>query len=121
MLNPQGAIEHADTPDPLPGPLDDQEDTNSPPEPTLSRRAKSYSDLYDIVTARISRHGPKKKRKRRRCARSWEALAVPDSVTARLPREEEEGHDDALETELLRASQQEYLCVGKSPVQLPAC
>jgi hypothetical protein len=77
----------------------------------LSRRAKSYSDFYDIVRAQLSSHEPKKKRKRRRSARTWEALAVPESVTANLP-EEEEGYDDALQKELLRASQQEYLSVA---------
>jgi hypothetical protein len=37
-------------------------------------------------------------------------LAVPESATVGLP-EEEEGYDDALGKELLRASQQEYLFV----------
>jgi hypothetical protein len=38
-------------------------------------------------------------------------LALPESVTASLPVEEE-GYDEELEKELLRASQQEYLFVA---------
>jgi hypothetical protein len=101
--------EDADAAEPLPALFEHQED-NSPPEPTLSRRAKSYSDFYDIVKAQLASHDAKKKRKRRRSGRSWEALALPESVTASLPVEEE-GYDEELERELLRASQQEYLFV----------
>jgi hypothetical protein len=41
-------------------------------------------------------------------------LALPDSVAASLPDEEEGDADllDELDKELLRASQQEYLCVA---------
>jgi hypothetical protein len=66
------------------------------------------------VKAQLSGHDPNKRRKRRRSGRSWEALDVPESVTASLPVEEE-GYDDALDKELLRASQQEYLFVGIIP------
>jgi hypothetical protein len=66
------------------------------------------------VKAQLSGHDPNKRRKRRRSGRSWEALDVPESVTASLPVEEE-GYDDALDKELLRASQQEYLFVGMIP------
>jgi hypothetical protein len=103
----QNTTDDADTADPLPALFEDLRDANSPPEPTLSRRAKSYSDFYDIVKAQLSSHAPKKKRKRRRSGRTWEALAVPESVAASLPAEE--GYDETLGPELLRASQQEYL------------
>lgn len=70
------------------------------------------------MRAQLSGQGAKKKRKQRRSGRSWEALAVPDSVTSRLPVAED-GHDDELEKTLLRASQQEYLCVeSRVPAQL---
>ncbi|KAJ4292998.1 Golgi transport complex subunit 3 [Collariella sp. IMI 366227] len=98
----KGAIE------PLPALFEDQEDANSPPEPSLSRRANSYSDFYDIVKAQLSSHDAKKLRKRRRGDRRWEALALPDSVTAGL-QEEDEGYDDSLDKELLCASQQDFL------------
>ncbi|KAK4154397.1 Sec34-like family-domain-containing protein [Chaetomidium leptoderma] len=112
LQQPNGNTDQGDAIEPLPALFEDQEDAHSPPEPTLSRRAKSYSDFYDIVKAQLSSHGPKKSRRRmrrRQSGRGWEALAVPESVTARLPGEEEEGYDDALDKELLRASQQEYL------------
>ncbi|KAL2023704.1 hypothetical protein VTK56DRAFT_1418 [Thermocarpiscus australiensis] len=108
LQQPNDTTEQADATEPLPTLFEDQEDVNSPPDPTLSRRAKSHSDFYDIVRAQLSGHGPKKRRKKRRSGRSWEALAVPESVTTSLPAEEE-GYDDVLEKELLRASQQEYL------------
>lgn len=113
----QGAAEHAGDIEPLPALFEGQEDANSPPESTLSRRAKSYSDFYEIVKAQLSDHGTKKKRKRRRSGRGWEALAVAESATTSLPVAEE-SDDDALEKELLRASQQEYLYVGKSQSQV---
>jgi hypothetical protein len=117
----QTITDDADASEPLPALFEHQED-NSPPEPTLSRRAKSYSDFYDIVKAQLSSHDGKKKRRRRRGGRSWEALALPESVTASLPAEEE-GYDEELEKELLRASQQEYLFVAlwHTPSQNSPC
>lgn len=91
--------------------FEDQQTTNSPPEPTLSSRAKSYSDFYDIVKAQLAVHAPKKKRKRRRNDRSWESLALPDSAAAGLPAEEEDYNGTLEGKELIRASQQEYLFV----------
>lgn len=76
----------------------------------------SYSDLYDIAKAQTTSHGPRKRIKKKQTGRSWEALDAPDSVTARLPPEPEP-YDDALQKELLRASQQEYLFA--SPSLLP--
>ncbi|KAL2131006.1 hypothetical protein VTI74DRAFT_5665 [Chaetomium olivicolor] len=108
LLQQPNEIPEKGAAEPLPALFEDQEDANSPPEPTLARRAKSYSDFYDIVKAQLSVHDAKKKRKRRRTDRRWDALAVPDSVTAGLPVEEE-ACDDMLERELLRASQQEFL------------
>ena len=74
------------------------------------------------MKAQLSSHDAKKKRKRRRSGRSWEALALPESVTASLPAEEE-GYDEELEQELLRASQQEYLFVAMwhTPLRNPTC
>ncbi|KXX77278.1 Conserved oligomeric Golgi complex subunit 3 [Madurella mycetomatis] len=109
LQQPNGTAEHANAAQPLPALFEDQDDANTPPEPTLSRRARSYSDFYDIVRAELRGHGTrKKKRKEGRSGRSWEALAVPESAVTGLPAEEE-CHDDSLEKALLRASQQEYL------------
>ncbi|KAK4124474.1 Sec34-domain-containing protein [Parathielavia appendiculata] len=108
LQQPNNPADAADAAKPLPPLFEDKEDSNWPPEPTLSRRVKSYSDLYDLIKTQLSSHAPGKKRKRKRSARSWEALAFPGSVTVSLPAEED-GFDDAVDKELLRASQQEYL------------
>ncbi|KAL2194856.1 Sec34-like family-domain-containing protein [Corynascus similis CBS 632.67] len=111
LQQPNNIADDADATEPLPVLFEDQQTTNSPPEPTLSRRAKSYSDFYDIVKAQLAVHAPKKKRKRRRNDRSWESLALPDSAAAGLPAEEEDYNGTLEGKELIRASQQEYLFV----------
>ncbi len=67
------------------------------------------------MRAQLSGHAPAKKRRpgRRRSVRTWEALALPESATAKVPAEEqrEERYNEELDKELLRASQQEYLFV----------
>ncbi|KAK3305805.1 Sec34-like family-domain-containing protein [Chaetomium strumarium] len=108
LQQPNGTADSLNAAEPLPALFEDQEDANSPPQPTLSQRAKSYSDFYDIVKSQLPSHAPRKKRQRRRSGRGWEALALPDSVTARLPAEKEV-LDNGLERELLQASQQEHL------------
>ncbi|KAL2117441.1 hypothetical protein VTJ04DRAFT_7101 [Mycothermus thermophilus] len=107
LEQPSTAADDADAAEPLP-PIIELQDDDSPPEPTVTRRAMSYSDLYDIAKAQTTSHGPRKRIKKKQTGRSWEALDAPDSVTARLPPEPEP-YDDALQKELLRASQQEYL------------
>ncbi|EAA30676.1 Sec34-domain-containing protein [Neurospora crassa] len=102
--------------EPLPALFEDQEDVNAPPEATVLRRAKSYSDFYDIATAHLagSHGGPKTKKNkkktngRRNNHNLWDALMIPASVASTLPVEEDP-YDDALDQELLQASQQEYL------------
>ncbi|KAK4098699.1 Sec34-domain-containing protein [Parathielavia hyrcaniae] len=108
LQQPNNPADDTDAAGPLPAIFEDKEDANWPPEPTLSRRAKSYSDFYDIVKAQLSSHDPRRKRKGKRSARSWEALAIPESVTASLPAGDD-GVDDALDKGLLLASQQDYL------------
>lgn len=100
--------------EPLPALFEDQEDANAPPEATVLRRAKSYSDFYDIATAHLagSHGGPKNKRKKTKGRRNnhslWDALMIPASAALILSLEEDT-YDDALDQELLQASQQEYL------------
>lgn len=88
----------------------EEDDSNSPPEATLARRAKSYSDFYDIVREQLSKDGPKKKRRRRR-DKTWEALALPEAGSTVDPYENPLFDD--LQDELLEASQQEYLLYGE--------
>ncbi|KAK3985900.1 putative conserved oligomeric Golgi complex component 3 [Cladorrhinum sp. PSN332] len=114
LQQPNGTAENVDT-QPLPALFEDQEDTNSPPEPTLSRRAKSYSDFYDVVRAQEKKDKKERKkqqqhRRRKHNDRTWEALALPESVTGTLSIEEDDNtHDVDLDKELLQASQQEFL------------
>jgi len=79
---------------------------NSPPEAALSRRAKSYSDFYDIVQAHIQKDSAKKRRRRRRDV-TLNALAVEgaDAVSER----QDEPILDLFKDELLDASQHDYL------------
>ncbi|KAI1869734.1 uncharacterized protein JN550_005715 [Neoarthrinium moseri] len=89
------------------GSLDEEPDTsNDPPEPTLSRRAKSYSDFYHVVRAQLSKDA-KKKRRRKRNDRSIEALGVEKPEDDMPGPSEPSG--EPLEAQLLEASQQEYL------------
>ncbi|KAK3317860.1 Sec34-like family-domain-containing protein [Cercophora scortea] len=116
LQQPNGTIEHADAAEPLPALFEDTEDANSPPQATLSRRAKSYSDFYDIATAQLttSTHGSKKKRRRRPNTNAWEALSLSISElhtgpSAAADDDDADNHDVALTGALLEASQQEYL------------
>lgn len=90
---------------------DVEEAEQSPPAPTIARRAKSYSDFYDIVRAQMSKDARKKTRKRK--DKSWEALALPEPpASAESPCQPP---FDAYDHELLEASQQEYLYVPALP------
>lgn len=94
--------------EPLPELYEDVEVNNDPPEPTLSRRAKSYSDFYHVVRAQLSRDAAAAKKKHRRHKdRTAEALVLsqPDKSVPKSepPRFRTTGD------ELLEASQHEYL------------
>ncbi|KAK0625245.1 Sec34-like family-domain-containing protein [Bombardia bombarda] len=109
LQQPNGTIDHVDAAQPLPALFEVHEDTNSPPQATLIRRAKSYSDFYDIATAQLSKSPPsKKKRRRRQNNDTLEALAIPENHAV-LPTDKEIIAHDALRGELLEASLQEYL------------
>ncbi|KAF3763653.1 Sec34-domain-containing protein [Cryphonectria parasitica EP155] len=97
--------------------LIEEDDDDSPPEPGLSRRARSVSDFHDIVRAEQLAHETAKKKfnkKKSRAQRrdsSLDALALP-GTEALL-----DGDDvlyDTLEDELLLdAGQQEYTLYGE--------
>lgn len=94
---------------PLEGLLEEPEASNDPPEPTLSRRAKSYSDFYHVVRAQLSKDAakkrPKKKTKKREI--SMEALMITkpeyDLPSRAAPPE------NPLDEQLLQASQHDFL------------
>ncbi|KAH7029038.1 Sec34-like family-domain-containing protein [Microdochium trichocladiopsis] len=98
--------------EPLPELFEDVETNNDPPEPTLTRRAKSYSDFYHVVRAQLSRDATAARKKRRRHKdRIAEALVLAkpeDSVDRREPYRFRTTGD-----ELLEASQHEYLLYGQ--------
>ncbi|KAL1884123.1 hypothetical protein VTK73DRAFT_6792 [Phialemonium thermophilum] len=95
--------------DPLRSLYEEEPYSDSPPEPTTSRRSKSCSSFVDIAGGRreadgASRH---KKRKGRRKAFTWEALDLPSPGTT--PLEEDHSLLRDVDDELLKASQAEYL------------
>jgi len=81
-----------------------------PPEATVARRSKSYSDFYDIVKAQLAKDDGKKKRRRRRKHGAGAAL---DALLAVEDAAEIDHYAETLPTPstnaLLEASQQEYL------------
>ncbi|KAK6216460.1 hypothetical protein LQW54_003465 [Pestalotiopsis sp. IQ-011] len=106
LLQPLNGANQNDAPEPLANLYEEADATEGPPEATLLRRAKSYSDFYHVVRAQIAKD-TKKKRKKKRTDRSLEALNVqrPEDDINQLHDEPTEFTDD----QLLEASQQEYL------------
>ncbi|WQF78598.1 Putative oligomeric Golgi complex, subunit 3 protein [Colletotrichum destructivum] len=86
--------------------LEGVEDRNTPPEATVLRRAKSYSDFYHVVRAQLAKDEQRKKRRRRK-DKIWDALDIAADTT-----DSKTDHRPVLslyEDELREASQQEYL------------
>lgn len=87
----------------------EEEDDDSPPDPTLSRRAQSFSDLYDITRPELVRDVVVPRKARGTNNKSWEALAL-------FGCEHVFEHDytllDTFDDELLDAAQQEYTVYG---------
>lgn len=119
QVAPQGAAEVSNNAEPLDDLYEVESDSNSPPDPTIARRAKSYSSFYDIVQAQLSEDGSKNGRKKRRKDYGWDALdIVQPEASSRL--------DDGsllgpLNDELLEARQQEYLYVFGDIVLMRPC
>ena len=99
--------------EPLEELYEEEKDDNSPPEAAIARRAKSYSDFYDIVKLHIEKDKDLVKRRRwRRKNVNLSALAVEGADTVSTRRNEP--ITDTLKDELLEASQQEYLYATRS-------
>uniref|UniRef100_L2FJX6 Conserved oligomeric Golgi complex subunit 3 n=1 Tax=Colletotrichum fructicola (strain Nara gc5) TaxID=1213859 RepID=L2FJX6_COLFN len=106
LQQPNGIAQASDTPEALDEIFEEIEDTNTPPEATVLRRAKSYSDFYHVVRAQLAKDEQKKRRKRRK-DKNWDALDVAAQVNdPSLSRRPVLDHCDE---QLLEASQQEYL------------
>lgn len=86
------------------------ENTNTPPEPSVPRRAASYSDFYHVVRAQISRDSAAKRRKPSKKDRQWEALNLPAEASKPRGRESEGDRllEAALDEQLLDAGQEDY-------------
>ncbi|KAI0122004.1 Sec34-domain-containing protein [Daldinia grandis] len=78
-----------------------------PPEATLSRRSKSYSDFYHVVCAQLSKDAATKKRRRKAKERGLEALMV--ERVENVVRKQELPRLGSSDDELIEASHQEYL------------
>lgn len=91
--------------------LEELENTNDPPEPTLHRRAASYSDFYDVVKAELLKDSQRKSRRKvDRKSRNWEALTLfhEGSEASQYPQKEAVS-SESLDNRLLEESQREYL------------
>ncbi|TEA11957.1 Conserved oligomeric Golgi complex subunit 3 [Colletotrichum sidae] len=101
-----GVAPASDAPDTLEEIFEEIENTNTPPEASVPRRAKSYSDFYHVVRAQLAKD-EQRKRRRRRKDKTWDALDVAaqanDSGVNKRPVLGQ--YDERL----LEASQQEYL------------
>ncbi|KAG6014081.1 hypothetical protein E4U43_006955 [Claviceps pusilla] len=89
---------------------EEQQCSDSPPEPTLVRRAASYSDFYHVVRAQLVKDGQlRRKKKPGKKNTSWEALELQTekshNPTPRSPAIRDAEDDD----ELLKDAQQEYM------------
>ncbi|KAI2616938.1 Sec34-like family protein [Hypomontagnella submonticulosa] len=107
LLQQPNGSKQPDVVEPLEELFEESETSLDPPEPTLSRRAKSYSDFYHVVRAQLFKDGASKKKRRKVKERNLDALMVEKlekhTLRQELPQLE------SLDTQLIEASQQEYL------------
>ncbi|KID92431.1 Sec34-like protein [Metarhizium guizhouense ARSEF 977] len=90
--------------------FEELEDTNTPPEPTIIRRAASYTDFYYVVRAQLTKDGQRRRKKKPdKKNRAWEALLLRGEDDADRNYSASEPLDQAFERQLLEESQQEYL------------
>ncbi|KAI0127841.1 Sec34-like family protein [Xylariales sp. AK1849] len=106
LLQQPNGVNPIETSEPLGSLYEEVEPSNDPPEAALVRRAKSYSDFYHVVRAQLSKDAAQKRRRKRR-DRGLEALMVdkPEDHVRTLNAQPNE----SLDSQLLEASQQEYL------------
>lgn len=110
LQQPNGTGPTADIVVPMPNVYEDIENTNTPPEAAVIRRASSYSDFYRVVQEQLSKDGRPQRKKSDKWNRGWEALDLPDSgAEAESPQSAESKNLQSYDEQLLDASQQEYL------------
>lgn len=100
--------------EPLKDVFEDLNDRNTPPEPTVIRRAASYSDFYHVVRSQISKDAAQRRRQRKvdRKDRGWEALMLQDgnAKAATYQKRQDTSMLQSLDGRLLEASQRDHLC-----------
>lgn len=88
------------------------ENTNTPPEPSVPRRAASYSDFYHVARAQISQDGAstRSRKKPSKKDRQWEALMLPPGAGKHRDTESKADKlfEQALDEQLLDNSQEDY-------------
>ncbi|RYP92939.1 hypothetical protein DL770_000989 [Monosporascus sp. CRB-9-2] len=108
LLQQPNGSKQSETPGPLEQLYEEPEASKGPPEPTLTRRAKSYSDFYHVVRAQLSKDAARKKRRsRKHKEKSLDALLVEKPEEAIQHRDTPQ--QKSLDDELLETSMQEYL------------
>ncbi|KAI1464951.1 Sec34-domain-containing protein [Daldinia caldariorum] len=107
LLQQPNGSKQPDTVQPLESLFEEAETIIEPPEATLSRRAKSYSDFYHVVRAQLSKDAAAKKKRKKAKERGLEALMVERIDT--FSRDREQPRLSSSDDELIEASQQEYL------------
>lgn len=97
-------------PEALENVYEDIENTNTPPEPTIVRRAASYSDFYHVVKAQIDKDEALRRKRIARKERQWEGLDLSEGRAGQQKRHEERQYsvDKTLDAHLLEASQEDY-------------
>ncbi|KAI1082405.1 Sec34-like family protein [Whalleya microplaca] len=104
LLQQPNGDNQPDAVEPLEKLLEEPDTPIGPPEPTLTRRAKSYSDFYHVVRAQLSKD---KKRRKKTRERNLDALMVEKPEAALRSRKLPQLTSP--DNELLEASQNEYL------------
>lgn len=89
---------------------EESDDSDSPPEPTLTRRAASYSDFYHVARAQLAKDGQlRRKKKPGKKDRTWEALALQAEKNLDSAFRVPDLHGNEIDHKLLEDSQQDYL------------
>ncbi|KAI1371193.1 Sec34-like family protein [Hypoxylon crocopeplum] len=108
LLQQPNGNKQPDAIEPLEELFEEPETSIDPPEATLSRRAKSYSDFYHVVRAQLSKDATAAKKRRKKAKeRTLDALMV-EKLEKGL-RYQGSPQLESLDSDLINASQQEYL------------
>ncbi|KAI0179699.1 Sec34-like family protein [Hypoxylon sp. FL1284] len=108
LLQQPNGSKQPDVVEPLEELFEEPEIVIEPPEPTLSRRAKSYSDFYHVVRAQLSKDAAAAKKRRKKAKeRTLDALMV-DKI-GDISKNQSSVELEPLGDELIESSQQEYL------------